>query len=49
MKKPFNSKDFVFRPTTLSAALFRAGVTGKTHMVREQAIVRPVRTNGGRV
>ena len=42
----FRSDAYTFRPTTMSAALMKAGIKGSQgpQMVREEAIVRPVRT-----
>jgi hypothetical protein len=35
MKNTFKSRDFGFRPTTLSAAMLAAGLIEQPHLVRE--------------
>ncbi len=35
MNKPFRSRDFNFRPTTMAAALWRAGINRPAQLVRE--------------
>ena len=35
MKQAFKSRDFTFRPTSLSAAMLAAGLIQQPHLVRE--------------
>lgn len=48
MNKPFRSSNFSFRPTTMAAALMRAGIKGSSgpQMVRESKISLPTPRKG---